>query len=234
MRICLFLICLTCLQQLVFAQGRINYDTARFTERRFSAVQMDRYRSDPDFRYDLIQEPPHSVWDRFWVWFWKKLGEILKIRNGTRILNATFILVAIAILLFFIFKISGMNNIGLFAKKNTGEGLSHSVLDDDVHTINFDIAIQQAIEGGNYRFAIRLLYLQSLKNLTDRQLINWQINKTNFAYVSELNGKACQQPFNELTSQFEMNWYGERPLEAQEFGRVKDQFDLFNRQLPTL
>lgn len=233
-RICLFFICLVCAQKNVYAQHKIVYDTTGIAMRHFASDRLEKYRSDQDFNYDRLPEPALSVWDRLWAWIFKMVGDIFSFKDGQRLLRIFFILIAVAILVFFILKITGMTNMGLFGKKNMGERLGHSLLDDNIHTINFDIAIQQAIEAGNYRLAVRLLYLQSLKNLADLQLINWQLNKTNFAYVYELNGRSYQQPFIELTSQFETNWYGDIPIEAQEFGRVRNKFDLFNRQLPAL
>jgi hypothetical protein len=102
---------------------------------------------------------------------------------------------------------------------------------EDIHAIDFDRAIQDAIDTRNFRMAVRLLYLQSLKNLADRGLINWQLNKTNIAYVHELDNHEFQQTFRDLTFQFEINWYGDVPIDENEFGSVRDQFNRFKRQL---
>ena len=120
---------------------------------------------------------------------------------------------------------------GLFGKKNKEETLDYSVMEDNIHTINFEAAIEQAIADKNFRFAVRLLYLQTLKNLTHAGLINWQVNKTNVAYVEELNGNEYQQHFRRLTRQFENNWYGYLPIEEKEFGAVIDHFNQFNQKL---
>ena len=78
---------------------------------------------------------------------------------------------------------------------------------------------------------IRLLYLQTLKKLSERQLINWQINKTNTVYSLELGQSGYASLFRNLTRDFEYSWYGERRVSREDFLELKDQFKQFNRQL---
>lgn len=213
------------------SQEQISNDSSTITVRHFSSAAITGYKADQDFQYDRIIEPPKSVWDRFWEWFWQKVAQTIGSRQGGRIFNIILILLAAAILTFFIIKLTGMQNSGLFGKKNTGNALDYSIHDENIHTINFDAAIQEAVDKKNYRVAVRLLYLQCLKLLTDRRLINWQVNKTNVTYVQELSGSTYQQSFRDLTFQFENNWYGDLPIEESEFIQVKDHFNQFNRQL---
>ena len=124
-----------------------------------------------------------------------------------------------------------MTNIGLFGKENKEEALGYFVVEENIHAINFDAAIEKAIADKNFRFAVRLLYLQTLKNLAGIGLINWQVNKTNIAYVEELNGNIHQAGFRNLTRQFEKNWYGYLPIEESEFRQVMNHFNQFNQKL---
>lgn len=213
------------------SQEQITYDSSSVTVRKFSNATITGYKADPAFQYDRIIEPPKSVWDRFWEWFWQKVAQTIGSKQGGRIFNIILILLAAAILAFFIIKLTGMQNAGLFGKKNTGNALDYSIHDENIHAIDFDAALHEAVEKRNFRFAVRLLYLQTLKYLTDRKLINWQLNKTNVTYVQELNGSAYQQSFRDLTFQFENNWYGDLPIEESEFIQVRDHFYQFNRQL---
>ena len=76
------------------------------------------------------------------------------------------------------------------------------------------VRLAEAEAAGNYRLALRLGYLQLLKLLSDQNLIRWQPDKTNHAYLAELPGEHLRAPFRELTRQFEYVWYGELPLPA--------------------
>jgi hypothetical protein len=205
-------------------------DSATTDVRTFSDASLDKYKTGKQFQYEKSFEPPKSLWTRFWNWVWSKIGDILSTKGGAATFKTILILLAIAVLAFFIYRLTGMSRSGLFGRKD-GSRLDYSTADENIHTINFEAAIQQAIEDGNYRLAVRLLYLQSLKYLADRELINWQVNKTNIAYVQELGGTAYQRDFDDLTRQFENNWYGDVPIAVSEFGEVRNQFSRFNRQL---
>jgi len=208
----------------------IPRDSSVVEVRSVDSSTIKEYRADKDFQYERSFAPVPSLWDRFWAWFWELIGRIFGTRAGTTAFKTIFLIISIGLLVFFIYKLTGMNRTALFGRKGTG-ALDYSTLDENIHTINFEEAIQQAVDGGNYRLAVRLLYLQSLKTLSDRGLINWQINKTNIAYVDELRGSPYQPGFDKLTLQFENNWYGEVPITAAEFDSVRLQFSRFNHQL---
>lgn len=214
--------------QLVRAQQQVVYDTSEIAVRKLSATAINIYRSDPAFQYDIAVERPRSWWERFWNRFWERIGNMLSSEGGIRATEIILIALSIIILVCFIVILLGMGKGGLFGKKNNDDPLAYSVAEDDIHAINFDAALELAINNRNFRFAVRLLYLQTLKNLTDAGVINWQVNKTNIAYLNELNGKSYHADFRKLTFQFESNWYGDLPIDANEFQAVRDQFNQFN------
>ena len=234
MRLFLFITTLffvhTGLAQYRHVRGEILYDSSAIAVRSFSAEKIKAYNADKDFQYDSYKEPPKSLWDRFWGWFWNRVEALLSTEGGSAAFKTVFILLAILVLGFFIYKLTGMSKGSLF-KRNTGDVSGYAVTDEDIHSINFDQAIEQAVQNSNYRLAVRLLYLQSLKRLADRNFIHWQLNKTNIAYVQELQGKRYQPAFNNLTLQFENNWYGDMPIDAAEYHAVSEQFKQFNSQI---
>jgi hypothetical protein len=230
MRSIFFIICFFLIQQSVLAQDTLVYDSSPVQLRSLSAEKMNGYKADKDFQYERYKEPPQSLWDRFWDWFWSKIGRLLSTREGSAAFQTLLIVLAVAVLVFFILRLTGMTKVGLFGRK-TGNGLDYAESDEDIHTINFDEAIENATEAGNLRLAVRLLYLQSLKKLADNRSIDWQVNKTNTAYVAELSQTNYQSAFSNLTLQFESNWYGDIPIDSTAFNAVREQFNQFNRQL---
>ncbi len=220
----------TCMAQYRHVPGEILFDSAATSVRSFGPEKIKAYNDDKDFQYNRYKEPPKSLWERFWEWFWNKIESMLSTEGGSAAFKTVLILVSVLILGFFIYKLTGMSKAGLF-KRNAGDVSGYSITDEDIHSINFDQAIDQAIQTNNYRLAVRLLYLQSLKKLADKNLINWQLNKTNIAYMLELQGSNYQYTFNNLTFQFENNWYGDMPIDETEFKAVHEQFKQFNRQL---
>jgi hypothetical protein len=213
-----------------FARQKIQYDSSSIHAREFSQKNLSDYKKEREFQYESIHEPPKSLWQRFVQWFWSKIDSILGSKAGNLIFNWALIVIAVVIIIYFIIKVTGMGGTGLFGKKNSNS-LSYITSNEDIHSINFDEAIQQAIDDKNFRLAVRLLYLQSLKTLTDKGKINWQLNKTNHDYLVELNETPHQPEFIYLTRQFENNWYGNLPVAEPEFKLLQQSFSNFNHQL---
>jgi hypothetical protein len=216
----------------VFAQRQLVVkDSSDIEIRNFNPSAIEKYKADPAFRYDMVHEATRSWWANFWRWLWQKIDNIFETETGMQVTKTMFIIIAIIVLVMAVLALTGMGKAGLFGKKNKEDALGYAVLEDDIHAIDFNAAIADAVNERNYRFAVRLLYLQTLKNLTDAGLINWQLNKTNITYVNELNGNEYQQNFRNLTRQFESNWYGDLPIELTEFTEVREQFNQFNKTL---
>ncbi|MBC8034239.1 MAG: DUF4129 domain-containing protein [Chitinophagaceae bacterium] len=231
MRYC-FLIIAALLGQLAGnAQEPLVYDSSRIEVRNFSKEALQNYRNDSQFQYERINLSSPSWFDRFIQAIVEMLESLFNSSPGSRTVRVILIILAIGVLVFFIFKITGMTGSSLMNKKNRGEHIPYVVGEENIHAIDFEESIRLATESRNFRLAVRLLYLQALKRLTDRGLIQWQVNKTNHAYLQELGGTRYQQHFGELTRQFENNWYGNLPINENEFGSVNSQFNQFNRQL---
>lgn len=194
------------------------------------SIDVKTYTQQKDFQYDEASEPMVGLWDRFWNWFWKIIDDILNTKWGGTIYDWAKISIAIGLIIFFIYKITRMNKNGLF-NKDVGGNLDYNITNDDIHGIDFNAAIEAAIAKNNYRIATRLLYLQTLKLLTDNDLIDWKINKTNATYVQELSGHQQQYSFALLTNYFDKAWYGETNFEAAQFDQLKQSFYQFQQQI---
>ena len=216
----------------LFAQPweEVKMDTSSIEVRTMNDSALKKIKASKDFQYTKLQEPPKSLWDRFWTWFWWNIEQLFKTRNGRITFWTVLCVIASAIIGFFVWKVIYMNKSKLFARKTEG-GINYSVGENDIHNISFDEAIEEAINSGNYRQAIRLLYLQSLKILSDKELINWQINKTNSDYLIEVKDNQWSNLFRSLTHHFEYIWYGEMALEKDDFANMQMQFQQLKNQL---
>jgi hypothetical protein len=212
------------------AQKRVQNDTSKIAVRSFDDNLLQKLKQDRDFQYDRLVEPVKSIWEKFWDWVWGQIAQIMRTKQGrTTVWSVLFVLGAAAIV-FFIVKVMGMNKEGLFGR-SSGNSLPYTTTGEDINNIAFDEAIRAAIDNRNFRLAIRLLYLQSLKHLSDRGYIDWQINKTNFDYISEVSDKPWQSLFKKLTYNFEYTWYGEMNVADEDFRNLHLQFQQFNNQL---
>ncbi len=82
--------------------------------------------------------------------------------------------------------------------------ISYTVTEDTIYGIDFDEETARAIASANYNEAVRLLYLQTLRWLSDNDKINWQIYKTPTQYIREFT----VPQFRRLTNVFIRVRYG--------------------------
>lgn len=214
----------------LIAQRLVLKDSSKINVRPFNSDNLQKLRKDKDFQYIQLSEPAKSIWERFWSWVWQQIIDIMRTRKGKTIVWAVLFLAAAAAIVFFITKVMGINKEGLFGR-SSGRGLQYCTAEEDIHAISFDEAIRNAAENNNFRLAIRLLYLQSLKQLSDKGYIEWQKDKTNNEYITEVTGKSWQALFKKLTGNFEYTWYGEMNVSHGNYQNIYNQFQQFNHQL---
>jgi len=103
--------------------------------------------------------------------------------------------------------------------------------EENIYEINFEDEIKKAVTLGNYRLAVRLHYLQSLRALADRGLIQYATGKTNGQYLFELAGNPLYKNFFSLTRHFDYTWYGQFPLSIESYMRLERDFRNFKTSL---
>lgn len=211
------------------AAQKAAYDSTPVTPRSFSQPSIDVYKQDPQFQYEKLKEPALSLWQRFWIWVWDLVDRIMSNPGGRATVNTILILLAIAAIIFFVLKLVGDRS-QLFGGKGS-RGLPYTVGTEDIHAISFDEAIQQALAAENYRLAVRLVYLHSLKLLSDRSLIDWKPGKTNTAYLQELQQHSTYDAFQRLTSEFELAWYGGEEVSREHYQDIEHAFDEFKTSI---
>ena len=140
-----------------------------------------------------------------------------------------FLVVALGLFVFIVFKLF-LSNSYFFSRnrRNVSSDILVSPGDSDT---DLDSLLLNAIKNGNFRLAVRYLYLQSIELLAEKNYIEINSNKTNNEYVSELRKHRFANEFASLTLQYEYVWYGEYPLEAKLFERIRDGFTRFNKSI---
>jgi hypothetical protein len=109
--------------------------------------------------------------------------------------------------------------------KALGETVSLEDIEENLNAHDPSDLIQQATLAGNYKLAIRLYYLKTLRELSLVGKIVWKKDKTNREYAYELKASPLQSNFQEATLIFERIWYGDLPITQSEFTQVQPTFE---------
>ncbi len=214
-------------------QTDTNYERANYFEHRIS--------DNPPDTVELRQVPARVVDsfkkdDAFWyadhVFKKKEVKEekIRDIKPPSQWMNLTtfvvIVVIFLGILVWYLFK----NNIISKTQTVIGEKREETP-DENIFAINYQKEIEKAINAANYRFAIRLMFLRLLKNLSQKNIIQYKQEKTNFDYLSQLYSTGYYNDFFRLTRNYEYTWYGKFNVSPDAFGIIKKEFENFDRKL---
>ena len=196
------------LYNLVYAQepDSINYDTDSEIEIRTSDKITD-FLNDDYYNYDKeAPEATAGLWQKFWVWVFKFFRFV---ESGGKPVSYIFYAILIIVLIVAVTKLLGIRYQSLILRSSKVKSPEFEIFDEDIHHLNFDKEISDAVKQKNYRKAVRFLYIQFLKVLSDNELIEWEINKTNKDYRKEMKKTKYYSVFKHLTLVYEYVWYGE-------------------------
>lgn len=148
--------------------------------------------------------------------------------------NVGKVILYIAVALFIVILIWYLieNDLLLFRKKTVANAKGfNEETDEDLFSINFPQAIREAVQNGNYRLAIRLHYLQLLKTLSGKGIINYLPDKTNFEYLLQTKATPHYSDFFSVTRNYEYSWYGLFPIDEAQYKLIENSFANFNKKI---
>ena len=199
-------------------------DSSEIITRSADTEELQRLKSDPALQY---KEPPtiaESLWDRFILWLRQLISSIFESAVTTDWGRVLVYVVGLILLVVLIMAILRVNAFKIFS---SGDGVStyrYNALDDNIHDMDFDKLIDDAMSKKDYRLGVRLVFLYALKMLSDKDHIHWDHGKTNHDYMEELKMAELKPGFNDLNYYFEYAWYGNFNINAEMFNHVQDIF----------
>lgn len=125
------------------------------------------------------------------------------------------------------------SQIYLFSKRQrAAEAEKEEFITVSIFDIDYETEIHKAISQKNYRLGIRLLYLQVLKNLSEKGLIQYKQEKTNREYLNQVYQTRYYNEFFKLTRYFEYVWYGKQEVTEGRWQSIQNDFINFRQLLP--
>ncbi len=200
-------------------------DTAQVTVRSFDPATVERLKADPALEYKESPTIAESLWDRFISWMGQLIESLFDDAVNTSWGRVLTYLLALVVGVAVIMMLLKVNAFKVFYSTQGADTFQHNVLHENIHVMDFEKLIQEALEQKDYRLGVRLVFLFALKKLSDKGLIQWDQGKTNHDYLSELRVNELRKGFNELNFYFENAWYGNFSISANVFSHVRQIFD---------
>lgn len=213
----------------------LSKDTLEINQRKFSPHYKEKY-TDSDFVYSYERRSEKSGWDRFLemirnffsIDFNPSIGSVNTLIQVLKLIAYLGILAIVILLVRYII----LNDVHLLFSKNPKKSVNIHDLENNIHEVDFDLLINDAVERKQHRFAIRYHFLRLLKAMSEKQIIDWHPDKTNREYLHEISSQQLKEDFDYLTYVYENIWYGEFEITEESFGKIAQKFNHTIRQLP--
>ena len=216
------------LPNFLFAQS-IGVQTSRVETRVVFRPGFKQKYKTPDFDYSEEVINP-TWWDDFKYWLANVIRDLFNYSEKDftvdNVENIFYVLaiIVLAIVVFFLIRayIKGEST-WLFNRKHKSLSIISSE-EEDIHLINFNQLISEAIAKEDYRSAIRYYYLWLLKNYSEKQIIQWHPEKTNSDYTYEIKDSSTRKKFKQLSYLYTYIWYGEFEIDTPTFEVAQTSF----------
>lgn len=197
--------------------------------REFDDTKLATYRTDDDYNYEAYKEVETGAFQRFINRIQNWFNQLMASGRTGQLINYALYFLGFLALVFFVVKLFGIESNAMF-KKGKNSAQSFEVSDEILDEMNFDEAIRKAEKSGQWRLAVRLIYLYALKNLADQELIIVKKGKTNHEYLYEIHDVGFKQNFSELSFMFDYTWYGHFEANKELVERAKSHLAAIQRK----
>ncbi|HJQ25760.1 MAG TPA: DUF4129 domain-containing protein [Blastocatellia bacterium] len=168
-----------------------------------------------------------------WQAFMRMLGKVFGSGAQGSLISKIVVVAALGAFLFFVVYIARQ------IKPRRRRARKRTVLGEEIEagTTPGDLfeAAMAAARAGDFRAAVRKLYISLLYELSERNLIEIEESATNHEYLSRLGRyEALVPPVREMTDRFDLTWYGMFPTSPDEFSAYLSRYNEALQRAQTL
>jgi len=215
-------------EKISFKESDILVDSTQMQPRTFSKLQ-EKYSSNEFVYEEKLKEK--SAWTRFVEWLNHWISNIFSLGSENASLSVVEVVlkvIAVAIIIFVIYLIvkAIMNDEGqwIFGKASDRKVINYDEIEKNLHLVDFEKLIKDALKSGETRLAIRYHYLWLLKKMSEKEIIEWDVEKTNSDYLYEIKNAKLKDEFAYLSYLYNYIWYGEFALEEETASKAVKAF----------
>ena len=216
-------------------QDSVLIDDSNLERRSYGNLD-DLYKGD-DFIYERTVNDS-GWWIRFKRWLSDVFKDLFSINSDAQAsnivdlaLNLFYVILLILVVYFIVRAIINKEGKWIFGKSSNKTIIPVLDLENNLHQTDFNQLITDAEETQNFRAAIRYHYLKSLKILTDKGLIEYDVEKTNSDYVHELKLESVKTAFTYASYLYNYIWYGEFDIDEPQYLKARKAFANLNTNI---
>jgi len=223
-------------EKIIFTEKDIVVDSAAIEWKPFAKNFKKKY-TEKEFIYEF-KTPEKNAWDRFKEWlsnFFRNIFSLTDSKTANNFVDILLRTIAILIVLAVIYMIvkAIMNKEGqwIFGRNSDRKIINHDEIEKNLHLVDFEKLIEKSLQSGENRLTIRYYYLWLLKKMSNNQIIEWDVEKTNSDYLYEIKDEAQKEDFAYLSYLYNNIWYGEFELDEATFTKAKNTFEKSTKKI---
>ena len=208
----------------------VKPDSAAVQTRAFDDKALSTLRDDEDLQYKQPPTIAESIFDRAMQLIAEFIDSLFAgavSRDWGRLISYLIGLGLIVVAILMLLKVNAFKV--FYGTRESA--VQYSVVDENIHEMDFEKLIGDAIAQNEYRRATRLVFLHALKLLADRGLIQWEMGKTNHDYLLEVKHEVLKPGFHQLNYFFEYAWYGNFNVTREKFLKVQQVFNVWRKEM---
>lgn len=222
------------------SEKTVKYDTdTDVTPIDFSEDKIEQYKNDSEFDYSELEVRDHwwqrfkrwvaKMWRKFWTWL---LGDYEANGFLAFLIKALPYLIVAGVVAFIVWLFFRLNpGMRLLKSKETPE-VFFTEEEEIIRSRDIRKLIQKALENRDYRLAVRYYYLLILKKLTEARIIEYEFDKTNHDYISEITQQHLSTDFKKVTLLYDYIWYGNFGVTETDYNKAQVIFNNLEHQIP--
>ncbi|MCX2681455.1 DUF4129 domain-containing protein [Galbibacter sp. EGI 63066] len=211
----------------------LKTDRATVMDRRTFPEGFKEQYSGKEYIYETVVNP-NNWFNRLKQWFNDLINRLFNLGNQekaaeiSRILMRVLYAVIVLLVIYFIVR-AILNKEGnwIFGRYSDKKLSKIQDVENNIHQVDFPTLIADAEKDRDYRLAIRYYYLWLLKVLSNKELIEYDVEKTNSDYVNELEGDSLKKQFSYASYLYNYVWYGEFSIAEAEYETTSKRFQTF-------
>lgn len=192
---------------------------------------LQKVLADPRFQWQEEQENPISKWlNEQWMRFMRWLSGLFgnpEPATDAPSVSVSLDIIPILMTLMLVVVLAYVFRSFFFDLVNESRLAEEDDANSEPITAEQAFARAQSLSrGGDYRSAVRYLYLSSLLLLDERGMLRYDRSKTNREYLRSVSGQPeLAEPLREVIDVFDNTWYGYHTLDEDSFKHYSDRVE---------
>lgn len=181
--------------------------------------------------YEYEKEKTDGWFTRLGEWIENKFQQWFNLKSRAsasklldNLLNIFYVIIVIVVVFLIVKAIMNGEGRWVFGKSSDKKIIQFEDVETNIHEVDFDALISNAVSERNYRLALRYKYLNILKKMSAAELIAYDPEKTNLDYVNELQNDTLKEQFQYTSYLYNYVWYGEFDIDQQQFDKAEQSF----------